>query len=168
MTTPADHSQQPVRERQVDGRFRVCVPAAEIGAVSGFLAGLGYSVLVSHGGEGHLYGSLLPDNRYVIGLGLITGIVVGIVAGVWWAGQMTWRVQCGRLFKPRRSGAWLGLQSGVGATIALHVVLGLAQGRLDGALLLTGLGFGVLLGPSLGSVMGGRSPWTKGQTDAAL
>ena len=78
---------------------------------------------------------------------------------------MTNRLNRGRLRKPKLSGAWLGLQAGIAATVALHLVLVLAHGWLDPDLLFTGLCCGVLVGPLLGSIMSGRACWT-GREDA--
>ena len=139
----------------------VVLAAAIVSGFLGTLAATGYAISV-----GDLEG---PPHRPWIGpTGVSGGLVLGVLAAIWWVRRMLRRAREGRLLAPAGTGAFFGLCAGLGVTLVLHVMLSLAGGQIRVVLVVIGLCCGAVAGPLLGAIASGLIPWVFAEPGPAV
>ena len=138
----------------------VVLAAAIVSGFLGALAATGYAISV-----GDLEG---PPHRPWIGpTGVGGGVLLGVLAAIWWVRRMVRRAREGRLLTPAGTGAFFGLLAGLGATLVLHVMLSFAGGGVRIHWIAIGLCCAAAAGPLLGAIVSGLVPWACGKSHTA-
>jgi len=101
------------------------------------------------------YAHILHRSNMIHRIGLATGVVGGLLAGVLWCRRVTARMGQGGALRVIMYGTCWGVISGCIATVLLHLVLWIASRSPDPMLLVLGLIAAVATGLVAGAICGG-------------